>query len=126
MLHTYSLPRPFLSLNIPLAMQSVYLRNYANSRSMTFSLPKVEWCIPNVYLVLFNMANDLTVKHIAMSSIQMMPQDYEALTMLSKLHQVDYHFVLENIIIQNFELPNYIYHQNHIRSFSSKQPFSIL
>ena len=84
MLHTYSLPRPFSSLNIPIAIQSVYLRNYANSKSMTFSLPKVEWCMPDVYLVLFNLANDPVVEHIAMSSIQMMPQAPESLIFKKK------------------------------------------
>ena len=119
MLHTYSLPRPFSSLNIPIAIQSVYLRNYANSKSMTFSLPKVEWCMPDVYLVLFNLANDPVVEHIAMSSIQMMPQAPESLLFLSKLHKIQYHFVLENIILSNSELTQYISQRNSLQSLSS-------
>ena len=121
MLHTYSLPRPFSSLNIPLAVQSVYMRNYANSLSMTFSLPKVEWCIPNVYLVLFNMANDPFVDNIAMSSILMMPKDPESLGLLSSFHKLDYHFVLENLVLTNSEVPQYIQDLQYFQSFSSRK-----
>ena len=40
-LFTYTVPRPFSGYNIPIAIQSCFLRDYA-SKKMLFSLPVTE------------------------------------------------------------------------------------
>ena len=51
-LTTYTLPRPFQGYNIPVAIQSAYMRDYAARSGYQFSLPVTELTTSNSYLML--------------------------------------------------------------------------
>ena len=51
-LSTYTLPRPFFGYNIPIAIQSSFMRDYAARSNYQFSLPVTELTTTNSYLML--------------------------------------------------------------------------
>ena len=52
LLTTYTLPRPFYGYNIPISIQSAYLRDYASRQGFRFSLPVTEIVTTNSYVML--------------------------------------------------------------------------
>ena len=120
-LYTYSLPRPFFGLNIPIAIQSVYLRNYAHSRDFTFVLPKVEWFLPNTYIELFKLLQDDSVHHLGMSSLRMLPLNEQYLKSMLPSRDLIFHFILENKVIVSSELLDYIMEYKLINSLASRK-----
>ena len=46
---SYTMPRPFSGYAIPIAIQSVYLRDYCNRNNFTYPLPITEFCIKNSF-----------------------------------------------------------------------------
>jgi len=108
-LHTYSHARPFKGLNIPLPLQSTYLRHYANARGYIFSLPIVEWCIDGVFLELFQLMSKSCVKDIALTSCLMLPSpDHIDDSFFSLRENLRFPFVLENQIINSKEVKAYL------------------
>jgi len=125
MLHTYSMPRTFKRLNIPLPLQSSYLRHYALSNDYIFILPKVEWCIEGVFLELFNLITDSRVTDIALTSYLMLPSFHHIDdSLLSPSRGLRFHFVLENQIIRSHYLKIYLQELEQIKSFSRQKPKS--
>jgi sporadic carbohydrate cluster protein (TIGR04323 family) len=49
---TYALPRSFNGQNIPISVQSAFLRDYCLRNGYNFTLPTVEICVENSYYVL--------------------------------------------------------------------------
>ncbi len=107
-LHSYSIPRACNGLNIPIALQSACQRDYANKNGFTFILPKVEWCITNIYKVLYEMVTDSTISHISMCSFLMLP-DLKRRHLYTRLERkgLTYHFVLENATVEATGLLDY-------------------
>ena len=108
-LHAYSLPRPFDGLNIPLPVQSCFLRNYAKNKGYFFVLPAVEWCIDGLYIQLRKLMSTENVSEIGMTSIKMLPlmKEQQLNNLLDCSQEVNFHCVLENLIINNYNLPEY-------------------
>ncbi len=52
LLTTYTLPRPFEGFNIPIAIQSAFMRDYATRANYQFALPVTEITTSNSYLML--------------------------------------------------------------------------
>lgn len=53
----YILPRPFSGFNIPISVQSVYLKDYSLRNNFTFSLPIVEMTTSNSFIKLESILN---------------------------------------------------------------------
>ena len=111
--------RPFAGLNIPIAIQSTYMREYAKSKNMNFILPKVEWCIPGVYTEFRKLIANKNIVNIALSSIQMLPSEENNL--YKELRNTDrtYHFILEKLIVKEFDLMNTISELNYINQLNT-------
>jgi len=105
-LFTYTVPRPFFGYNIPIAIQSCYLRDYASKKKMLFSLPVTEVVRNNSYSIFKKNFKKKNIS-IAMTSIFILPIKNKKLfnTLMQDLHQnVNFHFVLENFIFNKKEL----------------------
>ena len=76
------MPRNFAGLNIPIAVQSVYLRDYCTRNNYNYVLPKVEWCLPGVYIELYKLITSKKEINIAMTSIRMLPTEVKILELL--------------------------------------------
>ena len=60
---TYTLPRPFNKYNIPIAIQSNYLKDYAKINDYEFSLPVTEIKTKNIYIELKKIIKKKTYKY---------------------------------------------------------------
>jgi sporadic carbohydrate cluster protein (TIGR04323 family) len=106
-LTTYTLPRTFYGINIPIAIQSAYLRDYASRNNLVFSLPKTEICFKNSYDILIEILTDKQNHNlnIGMASILILPhQDTNLLDFLTSTRReidITWHFPLENLQISS-------------------------
>ena len=65
------MPRPFHGYNIPIAIQSTAIREYANKNNFIFSLPVTEITKDDCYLMLENMFknNGKNIQNFALVSL---------------------------------------------------------
>ena len=103
-LHTYVMPRPFNGYNIPIAIQSSYLKDYAYKNNFVFSLPETELTTSGAYSILCEKLSGLEEKDsLAFTSIFMLPieDDIKLKEIFShnKAKNISFHFVLENKIL---------------------------
>ena len=54
----YVIPRPFNGFNIPIAIQSVYLRDYCKRKNYIFSLPATEFTKTDSYAMLSSLIEE--------------------------------------------------------------------
>lgn len=98
---TYSMPRPFFGMNIPIPIQSAYLRDYAFRNNLIFSLPVTEVCFGGSFYALSNLFRALVDgEHLGAVSLLTLPLDnesvfFELLSLTSKKN-IYFHFPLEN------------------------------
>ena len=101
---TYTLPRPFFKVNIPIPIQSAYLRDYATRNGLVFTLPTTEVCFEKSYYALGNLLRQLTNEdHFAAVSILALPlEDPVIFDKLKKLVEgrgsITFHFPLEGFV----------------------------
>lgn len=107
-LFTYSLPRPFFGMKIPIPVQSAYLRDYCVRNGFEFSLPLVEICKKNCYFLLIRaLESGKGNNHsIGLTSVLMLPgNDPDLLETIIKIDQsIKWHFPLENIVLHGAEI----------------------
>lgn len=101
-INTYTLPRPFSGYNIPISIQSAYLKDYCNRNKLNFSLPETELTTTGSYHVLkklLNQGND-----IAMCSIFILPlENRKKLSLILSPYikkKIILHFALESKSLQ--------------------------
>ena len=121
-LTTYSFTRPFSGHNIPLAVQSVYMRNYAQSNAFLFTIPTVEITKNNSYIKLMKLFKDSKkITDIAFTSLFMLPITDNVL-FLQLIKQVKnknlkFHFILESLVLSKSELIDYQKEVSSIKMF---------
>ena len=108
---TYTLPRKFNKYNIPIAIQSNYLKDYAKNNYFEFSLPVTEIKTKNIYIELKKITKKKSI-NIAMVSIFILPiEDFKLLK--STMHGVNpstkFHFALEKLVLNKSEIKNWAY-----------------
>ena len=119
-LFTYSLPRPFLGMKIPIPVQSAYLRDYCARNGYEFTLPLVEICKNNCYFLLIRaLESGKGVNNsIGLTSILMLPgNDPDLLDVIIKKDlSIKWHFPLENIVLKGEEIINWYEQFNYLKS----------
>lgn len=118
---TYTLPRPFSNYNIPIAIQSFYIRDYCIKQKLVFSLPITEISNENCYIMFKK--NFLKKKiTLVMTSVFMLPIINKKLfnDIVSGINRLsELHFVLENLVLKKkisaFGLMNTIFSQNFLK-----------
>tara|TARA_B100000780_G_C20974963_1_gene389384 strand:+ start:241 stop:618 length:378 start_codon:yes stop_codon:yes gene_type:complete len=120
---TYTLPRPFNKYNIPIAIQSNYLKDYAKINDYEFSLPVTEIKTKNIYIELKKIIKKKPT-NIGMVSIFILPiQNSKELKSLVKsvTKKTKFHFALEKLVMSKEELLNwsaeYTKYKRVIKSF---------
>lgn len=94
------MPRCFYGINIPIPIQSAYLRDYAARSKLIFSLPVTEVCFGDSYYALSNIFRSLSdVAHFGAVSLLTLPLDDEAVFLellnLTSTKKITFHFPLE-------------------------------
>lgn len=108
-LYTYTLPRPFSGYNIPIAIQSLYLRSYAQKNLFLFSLPVTEIMKKDCYNMFIENFSKKKID-LAMTSIFMLPISNVSLLnkLLQNMHiKTEIHFVLENLVLDRKKIKNW-------------------
>ena len=100
---TYGFPRTFYGLNIPIPMQTTYLRDYAQRNKLDFSLPVTEICSKGSYYFLSNIFNEMNEgDNFGAVSILVLPLFDKVLIMelmgLIKSEHTTFHFPLEGFV----------------------------
>ena len=110
-LTTYTLPRPFYGYNIPISIQSAYLRDYANRQGFRFSLPVTEIVTTNSYVMLrgiFSSEGDNLTDLAVVSGFVLPLSDPDKMTALFSefiaRQDVKFHLVLEAKVLSAKEL----------------------
>ena len=110
----YVIPRPFYGYNIPIAIQSAYLRDYAKRNKFRFSLPNTEISKPDSFSILSGILSDKenSFKDLAMVSIFILPvfDRKKIFKLFNKRHlnEIKIHFALESYIFSVGDLFNWI------------------
>jgi sporadic carbohydrate cluster protein (TIGR04323 family) len=108
---TYTLPRTFNKYNIPIAIQSNYLKDYAKNNHFEFSLPVTEIKTKNIYIQLKKITSKKPI-NIAMVSIFILPvEDLKLLKSIMYGINVNtkFHFALEKLVLNKSEIKNWAY-----------------
>ena len=108
---TYTLPRTFNKYNIPIAIQSNYLKDYAKNNHFEFSLPSTEIKTKNIYIELKKITGKKPIK-IAMVSIFILPvEDFKLLkSIMSEVNvNTKFHFALEKLVLKKSKIINWAY-----------------
>jgi sporadic carbohydrate cluster protein (TIGR04323 family) len=100
---TYSFSRSFFGMNIPIPIQSAYLREYSARNGLNFCLPVTEVCFGNSYYSLGNVFRNMSPgDNFGAVSILVLPLHdtslYADLMGLLDRKQVTLHFPLEGFI----------------------------
>ena len=101
---TYTLPRKFKDINIPINIQSCYLRDYAQKKDLIYVLPQTEVIKKDCYFILNSLISNNSHMNnlICMTSIFMLP--YSNMIYLKKLldqdksQKLEWHFPFESIV----------------------------
>jgi len=100
---TYSLPRPFFGLNIPIPVQSSFMRGYLVDAGYLFKLPLVEMVFSDSYYMLLMALRESHEEKIdiCMTSIMILPLDKpELLSIIVNLGKSKkWHFPLEGLVL---------------------------
>tara|TARA_B110000444_G_C18814790_1_gene584542 strand:- start:1462 stop:1875 length:414 start_codon:yes stop_codon:yes gene_type:complete len=122
-LKTYVMPRPFSGYNIPISIQSVYLKDYANKKNFRFSLPTTEVTNSNNFYMLSKILSEKNINNLAMTSIFLLPLNNDKI--LNKIFNplikknINLHFPLEGKILSITEFFDYYKEINTINNLSS-------
>lgn len=106
-LYAYTLPREFEKINIPIPVQSTYLRTYAEKKKLIYKLPQTEICFRHSYHILKNLIRHVQINeteaNIGMTSILMLPvRENEKLNEIIKSeNEIIWHFPLENLVLKS-------------------------
>lgn len=99
----YASPRPFSGFQVPIPMQSMFIRRYCEERGFTFNHHVVENITPDSYLVLERLVTEATqYQALAMCSIGMLPiRSQSRDTMLQRCISdgLSIHFIFEQLIV---------------------------
>ena len=108
---TYTLPRTFNKFNIPIAIQSNYLKDYAKNNNFEFSLPVTEIKTKNIYLELERITKKKII-NIAMVSIFILPVKNLRLlnSLMTKVNaNTKFHFALEKLVLTKSQIKKWAY-----------------
>ena len=124
---TYSMSRPFSSMNIPIPVQSGYLRDYAQRRNMIFSLPVTEVCFSNSFYSLSNTLRSLTRESdFGAVSIMVLPLSCEStfstLMECIKYNETRFHFPLEDFVGSKNDIKSWRDEYLFMKSFTANKP----
>ena len=121
-----TMPRPFHGMAIPIAIQSAYIRDYCSKNGFIFSLPQTEIYYNNSYYILCSLLRqDINSKlRLALASILMLPisnnQILDKILDIRKQDNLEWHFPLENLILNSSEIKLWATNFNLMNQYTQK------
>ena len=102
---SYVTSRPFGGFNIPVAVQNVFLRNYANQNDLVYMLPVNEFMFPNCFIQLEAAIAEMEdIEGLLMCSIFMLPAEPDRRRRIyERVYSIEgaIHFAIEQRAIVN-------------------------
>jgi len=108
--YSYTLPRKFKDMNIPINIQSCFLRDYCDKNNLRYVLPQTEIINDGSIYILRELIIRLAGQEnlIGMTSIFMLPhQNPEKIKVIQQLdveNNIEWHFPLETIVCETEHL----------------------
>ena len=130
--YSYTLPRQFKDMNIPINVQSCFLRDYCAKRALKYVLPQTEIIDNDSRWILKGLLREISEQHnlIGMTSIFMLPyyepQKICELRLLDINDNLEWHFPLEAIISPTSQLEYLIRDYASLESLSRRSTKEIL
>ena len=107
----YIVPRPFGGFNIPISIQSIYLKDYSIRNKYTFTLPTVEMTTSNSFIKLESMLKSGFNDRLDISIVSLFVLPVENMLILEKVfsdyknnNNIKLHILLEKKILSVGEL----------------------
>ena len=107
----YIVPRPFGGFNIPISIQSIYLKDYSLRNKYTFTLPTVEMTTSNSFIKLESMLKSGFHDSLDISIVSLFVLPVENMLILEKVfsdyknnNNIKLHILLEKKILSVGEL----------------------
>jgi sporadic carbohydrate cluster protein (TIGR04323 family) len=121
---TYAFPRTFSGINIPIPIQTTYLRDYAQRNKLAFSLPVAEIITGKSYYFLSNIFAEMKEgDSFGAVSILILPLFEESLLMeilsLIKFEHINLHFPLEGFVGNKTEIKKWINEYKYLNLYKS-------
>ena len=120
----YVLPRPFSGYNIPIAMQTSFIKQYCEQSGYKFSLPIAELTMSNTYKVLEDYLDEVKNANLGIVSIFVLPIHNEKLMnrIFKKINrkEISFHAILESQVLSNENLKNWEKEFSYLSSMSMK------
>jgi sporadic carbohydrate cluster protein (TIGR04323 family) len=122
---TYTLPRPFYGYNIPIAIQSSFIRDYANRNEYQFALPVTEVTTSNSYVMLAKMLRDAASDRVDLAVCSAFVLPVSNTDLLSKLllgrkkQLVSIHSILESTVFTGQSFVGWAKELQELRTLSS-------
>lgn len=113
------MPRPFSNYNIPIAIQSSFIKDYCSKNNLLFSLPLTEIVKKNSYLIFKNNFYKKKI-NLVMTSIFILPiknQKFLHDVLKGLNNSTILHFVLENLVLNKKDLINWSNQYNLLSKF---------
>ena len=129
-LKPYVLPRPFSGYNIPIAMQTSFIKQYCEQAGYKFSLSIVELTKSNSYQILEEYLDEAKIADLGIVSIFVLPIHNKKL--MSRIHQkinkkkILFHAILESKILSNENLLNWEQEFSDLKNMSVKYESSLI
>jgi len=108
--YTYTLPRQFKDMNIPINIQSCFLRDYCGKNGFTYVLPQTEIINSGCTHILESLLIKISTVHntIGITSIFMLPylnrEKISTLQNIDRNDHLDWHFPLEATVCKSSQL----------------------
>ena len=101
----YCNPNEFGGNRIPIPIQNLIMRDYANRRNLMFKLSVNELNFPNCYVQLMNMLKQIpNLEGVLICSLFILPKERDMRTAIYESflsHNAELHLVMENAIIRS-------------------------
>ena len=123
-LKPYVLPRPFSGYNIPIAMQTSFIKQYCEQSGYKFSLPIAEVTMSNTHQILEDYLDEVKNANVGIVSVFVLPINNKKL--MSKIYkkinkkEILFHAILESKILSKEDLINWEREFSNLHSLSIK------
>ena len=125
----YVMPRPFSGFNIPIAIQTSFIKSYAEQNSYTFTLPLTELTTSNTYNSLDNLLSSTKIKDIGIVSIMILPiMNKKLMDRLFKKHkkkQFVFHAILESKVLSLSQIKEWADEIRDLKLLTSDYNFNV-
>ena len=129
-LKPYVLPRPFSGYNIPIAMQTSFIKQYCEHSGYKFSLPIAELTTSNSYQVLEEYLDEVKNVDLGIVSIFVLPIHNKNLMrrIYNKINKkkILFHAILESEILSKEDLLNWGNEFSDLNSMSVKYESNLI